>query len=190
MTELYCESSIVSVAILDARMILPGAPVGSAPGQAKQKLSQTVEFNSNTVLFLRRRESGGTSSFFLELVSSAPGQCLPIPEACCCSEGRRDDFPMHVHQPAFEAVWRRNPKALSRRFFLPALLFIHSYPKPEQLEEEDFAMARVLCTGVDPLLMKTRQLILESAGHTVVPASDEREIKAVCSKQKFEVAVI
>lgn len=51
-------------------------------------------------------------------------------------------------------------------------------------------MARVLCTGVDPVLMKTRQLILESVGHTVVPASDEREIKAVCSKQKFDVAVI
>jgi hypothetical protein len=38
-------------------------------------------------------------------------------------------------------------------------------------------MARVLCTGVNPVLMKTRQLILESAGHTVVPASDEREIR-------------
>ena len=40
-------------------------------------------------------------------------------------------------------------------------------------------MARVLCTGVDPVLMKTRQLILESAGHTVVAASDEREIKSL-----------
>jgi len=51
-------------------------------------------------------------------------------------------------------------------------------------------MALVLCTGVDPVLMKTRQLILENAGHTVVPASDEREIKAVCGRQKFDVAVI
>jgi len=51
-------------------------------------------------------------------------------------------------------------------------------------------MPRVLCTGVDPVLMKTRQLILENAGHTVVPASDEREIRAVCSKQKFDVAVL
>lgn len=51
-------------------------------------------------------------------------------------------------------------------------------------------MARVLCTGVDPVLMKTRQLILENAGHTVVPAMDEQEIKAACSKQKFDVAVI
>ena len=38
--------------------------------------------------------------------------------------------------------------------------------------------------------MKTRQLILENAGHTVVPASGEHEIKAICSKQKFDVAVI
>ncbi|HEY1527554.1 MAG TPA: hypothetical protein VGH51_15080 [Candidatus Angelobacter sp.] len=51
-------------------------------------------------------------------------------------------------------------------------------------------MALVLCTGVDPVLMKTRQLILENAGHTVVSASDEHEIKAACSKQKFDVAVI
>jgi DNA-binding NarL/FixJ family response regulator len=51
-------------------------------------------------------------------------------------------------------------------------------------------MALVLCTGVDPVLLRTRQLILENAGHTVVPASDEREIKAACSKQKFDVAVI
>jgi hypothetical protein len=61
--------------------------------------SQTESFNWNTVLFLRRREGGGTSSFSLELAFSIPGRCLPIPEACCCSEGRRDGFPMHVHQP-------------------------------------------------------------------------------------------
>jgi CheY-like chemotaxis protein len=51
-------------------------------------------------------------------------------------------------------------------------------------------MALVLCTGVDPVLLKTRQLILENAGHTVVPASNEREIEAVCGKKKFDVAVI
>lgn len=51
-------------------------------------------------------------------------------------------------------------------------------------------MALVLCTGVDPILMKTRQLILENAGHTVVPASGEHEIKAICSRHKFDVAVI
>lgn len=51
-------------------------------------------------------------------------------------------------------------------------------------------MALVLCSGVDPVLMKTRQLILEAAGRTVVPAVDEREVKAVCSRHKFDVAVI
>lgn len=51
-------------------------------------------------------------------------------------------------------------------------------------------MALVLCTGVDPVLMKTRQLILEAAGHTVIPAVDERKVKAVCSLHKFDVAVI
>jgi hypothetical protein len=38
--------------------------------------------------------------------------------------------------------------------------------------------------------MKTRQLILEHAGHTVIPASDDREVKTVCSLHKFEVAII
>lgn len=51
-------------------------------------------------------------------------------------------------------------------------------------------MALVLCTGVDPVLMKTRQLILENAGHTVIPASDDREAKKVCSLHKFDVAII
>lgn len=51
-------------------------------------------------------------------------------------------------------------------------------------------MALVLCTGVDPILMKTRQLILETAGHTVIPALDERGIEAACSQYKFDVAVI
>ena len=51
-------------------------------------------------------------------------------------------------------------------------------------------MALVLCTGVDPVLMKTRQLILEAAGHTVIPAVDEREVKAACGQHKFDLAVI
>jgi CheY-like chemotaxis protein len=51
-------------------------------------------------------------------------------------------------------------------------------------------MALVLCTGIDPVLRRTRQLMLENAGHTVVSASDEHEIKAVCGNQKFDVAVI
>ena len=51
-------------------------------------------------------------------------------------------------------------------------------------------MALVLCTGVDPVLMRTRQLLLENAGHTVVSASDEYETKAVCNNHKLDVAVI
>ena len=51
-------------------------------------------------------------------------------------------------------------------------------------------MALVLCTGVDPVLMRTRQLILEHAGHTVVTAGDESEIIAACRQHEFDVAVI
>jgi hypothetical protein len=51
-------------------------------------------------------------------------------------------------------------------------------------------MALVLCTGVDPVLMHTRQLILERAGHTVMGATDEPNLKEVCASYKFDVAVI
>lgn len=51
-------------------------------------------------------------------------------------------------------------------------------------------MALVLCTGVDPVLMKTRQMILEQAGHTVFTGSDERDLKKACEKRKFNVVVV
>jgi CheY-like chemotaxis protein len=51
-------------------------------------------------------------------------------------------------------------------------------------------MALVLCTGVDKTLMHSRRLILEAAGHTVVTATDEKTIIAVCEKHSFDVAVI
>jgi CheY-like chemotaxis protein len=51
-------------------------------------------------------------------------------------------------------------------------------------------MALVLCAGVDPALIKTRQLILERAGHTVVPATDERAMITACEMHAFDVAVI
>jgi hypothetical protein len=51
-------------------------------------------------------------------------------------------------------------------------------------------MALVLCTGVDPVLMHTRQLILEKAGHTVIGALDERSLEKACATHKFDVAVI
>lgn len=51
-------------------------------------------------------------------------------------------------------------------------------------------MALVLCTGVDPILLATRKLILEKAGHTVTTVRDERELSAACQKHAFDVAVI
>ena len=51
-------------------------------------------------------------------------------------------------------------------------------------------MALVLCTGAHPTLTQTRQLILEAAGHTVVPAFDENQIKEACRKHNFGVIVI
>jgi CheY-like chemotaxis protein len=51
-------------------------------------------------------------------------------------------------------------------------------------------MALVLCTGVDQSLLQTRKLILEKAGHTVVTATDERDVISACQKNEFDVAVI
>ena len=51
-------------------------------------------------------------------------------------------------------------------------------------------MALVLCTGVDPPVVHTRQLILERAGHRVVSALDEPSLMAACENNKFEVAVV
>ena len=51
-------------------------------------------------------------------------------------------------------------------------------------------MALVLCTGTDPALIRTRQLILQKAGHEVVIAMDEPSVAAVCQQQAFDVVVI
>ena len=51
-------------------------------------------------------------------------------------------------------------------------------------------MALVLCTGVDPVLIKTRQLILQSAGHRVVTAMNESEVTTACRQHTFDIAVI
>ncbi|MGC2695294.1 MAG: hypothetical protein WA738_05830 [Candidatus Angelobacter sp.] len=48
----------------------------------------------------------------------------------------------------------------------------------------------VLCTGVNPVLMETRKLILQRAGHTVITAINERELDAACTTHGFDVAVI
>ena len=51
-------------------------------------------------------------------------------------------------------------------------------------------MALVLCTGDDPVLMKTRQLVLEKAGHTVLTARDSPAVAEACERFKFDVAVV
>jgi DNA-binding NtrC family response regulator len=58
------------------------------------------------------------------------------------------------------------------------------------LAEEKPSMALVLCTGVNPLLMQTRKMILEEAGHRVVTAQSEPEVKKRCEEHTFDVAVI
>lgn len=50
--------------------------------------------------------------------------------------------------------------------------------------------ALILCTGKDPSLLRTRKLILEKAGHTVITATDQRTVAAACQKYKFDVAVL
>ncbi len=51
-------------------------------------------------------------------------------------------------------------------------------------------MALVLCTGIDPELLASRKLILESDGHTVVSTMDQRELEKACAEQNFDIAII
>lgn len=51
-------------------------------------------------------------------------------------------------------------------------------------------MALVLCTGADPVLLETRKLILELAGHTVISATNQNEVIDACKWRTFDVAVI
>ena len=51
-------------------------------------------------------------------------------------------------------------------------------------------MSLILCTGIDPALLETRKLILERAGHTVITATDQRQVAAACEKHQLGVAVI
>jgi CheY-like chemotaxis protein len=53
-----------------------------------------------------------------------------------------------------------------------------------------FFMALVLSTGVDKALLKTRRLILESAGHKVATVMDETALLVACKEHSFDVAVI
>ena len=51
-------------------------------------------------------------------------------------------------------------------------------------------MAQVLCTGVDRVLMETRKLVLQHAGHNVVGVMDARDLVAICQRHQFDIAVI
>jgi DNA-binding NarL/FixJ family response regulator len=51
-------------------------------------------------------------------------------------------------------------------------------------------VAVVLCTGVDPLLLETRKLILEQAGHIVIEATNSREAIAICNKQHVDIVLL
>lgn len=51
-------------------------------------------------------------------------------------------------------------------------------------------MALVLCTGSEPAVMKTRQLLLEKAGHTVLLASNDSQVERACKRAPIDVAVI
>jgi CheY-like chemotaxis protein len=51
-------------------------------------------------------------------------------------------------------------------------------------------MPLVLSIGADPSLMRTRQLILEHEGHTVVGVTDEKALMAACELHSFDVAIL
>jgi hypothetical protein len=51
-------------------------------------------------------------------------------------------------------------------------------------------VALVLCTGNDYVLIETRRLILEYGGHTVVPATSDKDISQAALRYSFDVAVI
>src|ERR1051325_4875733 len=51
-------------------------------------------------------------------------------------------------------------------------------------------MALVLCTGIHPPLVRTRKMILERAGHTVITARNSSAVAAACQRHQFDVAVL
>jgi len=51
-------------------------------------------------------------------------------------------------------------------------------------------VALVLCTGVDEILIRTRQLLLEGAGHKVIPATGQLQLIRACEENHFDVAVV
>ena len=65
-----------------------------------------------------------------------------------------------------------------------------SPPLPGEQSSQKVHMALVLCTGTDDAVMETRKLILERAGHTVLLASDDRNIEKACTEHDPSVVVI
>jgi len=51
-------------------------------------------------------------------------------------------------------------------------------------------MALTLSVGTDQSLMRTRQLLLEREGHSVVVVMDERALAAACAVHNFDVAIL
>jgi DNA-binding response OmpR family regulator len=51
-------------------------------------------------------------------------------------------------------------------------------------------MALVLCVGSDAVLMKTRKLILERAGHQVVLGISDADVRQAARRYSFGVAVL
>ena len=74
-------------------------------------------------------------------------------------------------------------------FFLLGTCSFLKYNSASLKKEETF-VALVLCTGVDPVLLETRKLILQHAGHKVITTRSEPELTAACEKHTFDVAVI
>ena len=102
-------------------MILPGSSVwfGHRIGYANELGEhRNREFNSNTALFLRCRESGGTSSFsfswnwFLQ----PQGDVCQFQKPAAVWRASVMVFPCAFTSWTFEAVSGRNPKAVRRRF--------------------------------------------------------------------------
>ena len=63
-------------------------------------------------------------------------------------------------------------------------------PSLNRRDLEGRSVARVLCTGADSVLLVTRKLILEHAGHTVPTALGEAAAAAACRDSDFQVVVI
>lgn len=51
-------------------------------------------------------------------------------------------------------------------------------------------MTMVLCVGTDDVLMATRKMLLERAGHSVIAVKESRALIAACRENPIKVAVL